>query len=597
VKFIDDKGRIFGLINLLDLLVLAVLAIVLYLGISTFIALKQPPVLALGITPSQIEAGKPAPAVIQLDNKRIIQGAELLLIPESFSGSTTILTGQTPQIEQNRINVTIPGDLLPGQYRLELQTMVMDVLRRKSTWRVPVPVPLLVTPAPPVQVEKNTFDNKCLWNLTLPAILLDGGGTGSDSILPGSLTDNTGLVRISVASPPEDKSLYPISFPSSLRKRAVRAVDLEATDQYDRIQRLLSVRDKSLLLFGQEKVWEFYLPGRAGLELDLVIYIDNRAQAAGLVQGAKSRAGQGGVEAEIIYSFGAVENPWFNPSQSAYSSDKPQPFSVNRVRLDCEITDGGLYFRGQPLDPNRLLNLELNGKSYTAGVLNKSQAGLSLPVKVSLQFVPERMTPLLKAGLPVVDPADGSIVGVLQEILDNRESPLPAENSYLLSKIPSAPQFRRLLVQFSLDCISSAGQISFTRQPVGYGRPISLQLLGQQLQGVVTNRDRLPALENPTWREVKILFTNVPPWIADKLEPGLEEYAPNGPTKIRFRRVVSEEPTPDSYPLNKNLTCLVEVLLTRSSEMYIMGENPFLLGTRITFTTQTFSIIGEVVGF
>ncbi|MFH1071061.1 MAG: DUF4330 family protein, partial [Candidatus Glassbacteria bacterium] len=484
MKFIDDKGRIFGLINLLDLLVLAVLAVMLYLGISTFIALKQPPLAALGITPSQIEAGKPAPAVIQLDNKRIIQGAELLLIPESFSGSTTILAGQITPGELKNIDFTIPGDLQPGRYRLELQALVMDVLRRKSTSRVSVPGPFLVTPPPqPVQadtVRKITFDNKCLWKLTLPAVLLDGGKTGIDSVPPGILTDNTGLVKFSVTAQPEDKNLSRSGLPAVLRKRAVRTVNLETTDQYDRIQRLVSVRDGSLLLFGQDRAWEFYLPGRAGLDLDLVIYIDNLAQAAGLVQGAKSRSSQAGTAAEITYSFGAVENPWFNPSQAAYSSDSPRPFSVNRVRLDCEIRGGGLYFRGQPVDPDHLLSLELNGKTYTAGVLNKSQASLSLPVRVSLQFVPARMIPLLKPGLPVINPADGSTAGALQQILDSQEGPLPA-NLWSGAPAGSNAQFRRLLVQLSLDCISSGGQIFFCGQPVDYGRPVSLQLLGQQL--------------------------------------------------------------------------------------------------------------------
>ncbi|MFH1070017.1 MAG: hypothetical protein V1794_10405, partial [Candidatus Glassbacteria bacterium] len=173
----------------------------------------------------------------------------------------------------------------------------------------------------------------------------------------------------------------------------------------------------------------------------------------------------------------------------------------------------------------------------------------------------------------------------------------------------SNAQFRRLLVQLSLDCISSGGQIFFCGQPVDYGRPVSLQLLGQQLQGVVTARDRLPAEVTMVWKEVRVIYSSIQPWIVEKLEPGLQEYAPDRPVNIRFKQVLTDQPaviypnsqndrvSPAYHPLFRDITCLMEIHLTLSDNMYYFNGSPFVLGSRVSFITPAFTIQGEVIDF
>ena len=610
MKFIDEKGKVFGLINLLDMLVLAGLVVACYLGVSTFIALKQPPMVPLGVSPEQVEAGKTTRVTVRIKNERYLLAARLYLIPQSFEGSTTILTTRIGMSERETASFKIPGDLRPGQYQLNIETEVTDVFRRKIIMRDVVPGKFVVVEPKIEEVKEAAVipEISCLWGVSLEAVLLDGDHADQSSAPAGALRDNTGQVNIRLASFEKEAEWSRSELPASLRKRAVRPVRLEMTGEYSRIERLLSARDRSILLFDDSGAWEFYLPGQASAEVDLVIFVGNSEQAASLKPGARSRGPADEAEAEITYSFGAAENPWFSPVQSVYSAETPQPFSVNRVRLNCRIRDGRLYFRGQPLEPDRLIDLELNGQKYTAGVLSKSQAALSLPVKVILQFVPIRMVPLLKPGLSVLDKPNGSAIGTLTKVIEIGQS-LPPASLWYDQPAGAQSQFRRLLLEFSLDCLSSGAQVQFNGQPVDYGRQLNLYLLGQPLQGLVTSREHLPAEEKLVWKEVKVSFTYVPPWIEKKLTPGLQEYGSERPPRIRLKSVVSSQPTviypaiqndreaTALHPLYKDIVCVLEMQLVQSDDLYYLWGTPLSIGGRISFTTQYFTLPGEVIEF
>ena len=130
---IDEKGRLYGKINVFDLLVLIVLLVMLYLGISLALALRGPSLEITAIAPEQIQKGTVSEIELSLTNDRQVVSGQVRLVPANFTGETVQLTPTFGYGERKKLTFTPPPNLPPGQYQVELELITQDALRRKST--------------------------------------------------------------------------------------------------------------------------------------------------------------------------------------------------------------------------------------------------------------------------------------------------------------------------------------------------------------------------------------------------------------------------------------------------------------------------------
>jgi len=131
---IDEKGRLFGLINLLDLVLLIGVVILLYLGATVYLIYRQPVLTMKDITPKQIEVGQSQLFTLTLANERRLAAARIRLIPKDFQGGMVQLEGRTDKRRRNIVTFTVPPEVQPGQYQIELEVVTEDIFNRRALY-------------------------------------------------------------------------------------------------------------------------------------------------------------------------------------------------------------------------------------------------------------------------------------------------------------------------------------------------------------------------------------------------------------------------------------------------------------------------------
>ena len=133
IVIIDEKGKLFGLINLLDLIVLIALLVLLYLGSSAYLALKTSVPQIVDFSPKQINNQTANSVTLVLKNDRRIGSARVTMIPHRFEGERIQLATSIVKAKRNEIKVSIPAGVPSGNYLFELELVVFDALNRQST--------------------------------------------------------------------------------------------------------------------------------------------------------------------------------------------------------------------------------------------------------------------------------------------------------------------------------------------------------------------------------------------------------------------------------------------------------------------------------
>ena len=133
IVIIDEKGKLFGLINLLDLIVLIALLVLLFLGSSAYLALKTSDPQIVNFSPKRINNEKANNVTLVLKNDRRIGSAKVTMIPHRFAGERIQPRTSVVKAKRNEITVSIPAGVPSGNYLFELELVVLDALNRQST--------------------------------------------------------------------------------------------------------------------------------------------------------------------------------------------------------------------------------------------------------------------------------------------------------------------------------------------------------------------------------------------------------------------------------------------------------------------------------
>ena len=144
IAIIDEKGKLFGLINLLDLIVLFSLLVLLYLGSSAYLALKTSVPQIVDFSPKQINNEKASKVILILKNDRRIGSAKVTMIPYGFAGERIHPSTSFDKRKRNEVTVSIPAGVSPGNYLVELELAVLDVLNRQLSHVVHFSEPIVI---------------------------------------------------------------------------------------------------------------------------------------------------------------------------------------------------------------------------------------------------------------------------------------------------------------------------------------------------------------------------------------------------------------------------------------------------------------------
>jgi len=154
IVIIDEKGKLFGLINLLDLIVIISLLVLLYLGSSAYLALKTSTPQLVDFSPKRINNEKANSVTLVLKNDRRIGSAKVTMIPHRFEGERLQPRTSIVKAKRNEITVSIPAGAAAGNYLFELELVVFDALNRQSTHVLNFSKPLVIEQEKELVIEQ-----------------------------------------------------------------------------------------------------------------------------------------------------------------------------------------------------------------------------------------------------------------------------------------------------------------------------------------------------------------------------------------------------------------------------------------------------------
>lgn len=613
MKLIDDKGRLFGRINLLDLAVMIGVLAVLYVGVSAWIALRQQPMLLLEITPSQITSGKPVKVTVKLQNERYIQSARLHLISDQPGAATTTLSGVVRPSVRDQAAFTIPADLPAGNYSLELEAQVLDVFHRQSLQTVRnAKLKLVVADeviAIPVEKVEVAFNPKCLWKLEFKAALLSATDEPPQLIAGNSLECRDGMILTLLEIEQGLSADVLDKLPEDKREKAFALASLEVTASFEHLENLLAGLESSISLSCRDSLVEAIAIGKIFTELDMLFYLDGTSQNGLLEKNAALATDGDRATAVVLENYGQVDNPWLSAAAVQLDQNNRQAFTVAKIRFESRPEKDGLFFGSTRLEPNRLLTFKPNGTRISGGIIGSAQPDLSTTVRVMLDNVPAHLAPLIKKGVKVTNAKGNLNGGVLKRIL--AIAPLEI--------MPTSPgfkpggigrDFRRMLLELELECTSRNGALYFQGQLIDYGRNLNLALLGHPFIATTYHGSSLPPRGKLVWEKVQVVFKNIPPEIIPWIRAGEQEYSPGKPSTWKIERVMSNEPSKILYssadgrqahltnhPTSRDIRCLISLRLVSSGDDRFYNGAPLKIGTGIGFNARNWNSSASLASF
>ncbi|MBW7995581.1 MAG: DUF4330 domain-containing protein [Candidatus Glassbacteria bacterium] len=613
MKLIDEKGRLFGLINLLDLAVILGVLAALYVGISSWVAISQPRLQALGIRPAKISSGAPAKVTVKLDNKRYLLSARLHLIPKSFKGKTVLLDGKIPFNVRDSVLFNVPADLQAGTYETVLEAVTMDVFRRQSTYTLPLAkgdfVVSSVVSSAPKQRFKPSYGGQCFWSLEFTSLVLSQGNEGA-GLEPGdSLFSMSGLAFTVRSVDPQVPAERLSAVPESRRTQVIASAELTVSADYDRLAEFLENSGSAITVehLGQE--YRIMPAAETSVELDMLFYLKEPDQVSLLDVQSILSGDEELPRAVVKVSYGEADNPWFSRGSVDPGGDVLHAFEVARIRLSCRLAEGGLYFGRSRLEPDRLLRFDVGGTRLTGGILSKSQPELRAVVRVMIEAMPARLVPLLRAGLKVSDSKGSVQAGEIHRVLDIDPLGTPAALSYR-SQPGFGREFRRVILDLELNCTVSGGVPRFFNQQIDFGRSLNFALLGQPLNGVVHYAGELRPAGQLVWQSVQVEFRNVPQELVAWVRPGEQEYSLERPPSWKIERIMSNQPakilypSPDGrqalladHPASRDIRCQVSLLVLQAGDDMFYNGNLLKVGSGLSFNARRWSFGAALVAF
>ena len=630
---IDEKGRLFGLINLLDLILLIGVVILLYLGASVYLIYRQPVLTMKGITPKQIEVGQSQLCTLSLANERVLKAARIRLIPKDFQGRTVQLEGRADPrgVTRDVVTFTVPPEVQPGQYQIELEVVTMDIFTREALYTTRRDEQLLtIKPKSPPKVEER---GKYFWPMELEVFFppeqksataglrpgaevagLSGGFTASVLSVRGSRSTDT----LSLTGKPWWDTAIPYRGGRVARMRAeVDFVDLPSFQH-----KVLSSGGRLDIRHGEQDLTG-YLLGMVAIEpqlpdnlvrweVNLIMLSLNDAQKQALKANAMQIDPNSGlVLAQVIQVSSRKGSPWWKvvpATEPGKIAPKSSPSNiVVRMNILCELKDGRAYFRGVPVKQEALLSFELGGQRMVGTVLTTEEP-VAIRFNVLFPAVPRQVAAQIKRGMLVYDPKTMEPLGTIRQVLASKPVELPYSFKAEYRKL--GREYRRCLVRMEIYCSPDKNGLVYSHgQKIDYGLPLEVVLFSERLGGIITIIDSLPPPVKLDWHEVEVVFRDLSPAVVALIREGETEVVENEPVTMVIKGIISDEPSlylgiteertikVGRHPSHRDVRCRLRIMAYRKGEKLFYKGRQLYIGGEITFNSARWMAKGELIDF
>ncbi len=633
---IDEKGRLFGLINLLDLVLLIGAVILVYLGVTVYLIYRQPVLAMEEINPKQMMVGESPRVTLTLVNERRLGLARVRLIPKDFQGEVVQLNGEIEKRVRDLVVFTVPPALQPGQYQVELEVVTLDLFNRQAIYVTRAKEQIFAVtaepaPAPPPKVEDR---GKYFWPMELEVFFPPGQKAATAGLRPGTeVVDaaggfSAGILSVRPSGSRDTLSLtgkpwWNNAIPYRGGRVAWMRVEVDFVDLPAFQQKVLSP-GAQLALRHQDQALTGYLLGMTAVdpqlpdnlvrwEVNVTMLSLNDAQRSVLGPNVfQVDPDNGLVLAQVVRLVKRQEDLWWRvvpPTDPNKLAPKSSPMNMEvRMKLLCELKSGRVYYRGVPLQPKALLTFTLNGQRMVGSVTGVREELIPVEFNVLLPKVPRQVTEQLKKALPVFNPATMEPLGTIKQVMAVEPMELPY-GFKARDRISLGRDYKRCLVRMEIFCsLNNDGLIS-SNQKIDYGMPLKVVLLTEELEGVITSQDSLRPTVQPGWQEIEVVFRDLSPTVAALVREGETDRIDNEPVSMVIERIISNKPaqflvTHDNvsinvgrHPLKRDIGCRLKIMAYRDGRKLFYKGRQLFLGERIIFRTDHWMANVELIDF
>ncbi|MCE5271893.1 DUF4330 domain-containing protein [bacterium] len=614
---IDEKGRLFGLINVFDLCVLVTLLLMIYLGVSALIAVRQTPIEIVSVTPDNALAGQNPEIDVQINNTKYIKSCQVRLVPVDFQGETYQYEGQLHLAARDHIYFMLSPKMAPGKYRVELELIVQDNFRRNSVV-LAQPEDKILTLTRPEMADVS----KQYWQIEAEALV---PVSAASRLKPqAEYRDSSDQFSVQV------ERLVPVS-PAEAKRLIVNyqlrgGVSLASLKFYvpfswlGDFQRYLTPGSRIVLETpaGEVAVW---MTGQGELKpelpqdklfwiLDLMLLVHSPEQRAVIKAGASQNDDKGQVLAEVQQVLGEEPTAWIAPSAAA----GPPPSNLRvRVKLLCDLRQGRLSWCGQPLEPKSILRFEFGGQELFGNLLGQETIGDKVSLNILFPVVEERFSDNLQPGVILLDPTSREQVGQITAVLDR--APVEVSTAGFGDADVSTEigkHYLRVLARADLFYQMRGVNLYVGEQTLGPNANLSFGVFSETLPAKVWQYETFDppqqASVRSVWITARAQFGPVDPNVAALVKPGLKDTNDSLNVDLELEKVLSDEPVKVMFvgqngisyfdnPALRNLICNIRLKAEVNGDLYYFRGARLIIGSPITFQSVKFNLSGRVEDF
>ncbi len=401
IAIIDEKGKLFGLINLLDLIVLFSLLVLLYLGSSAYLALKTSVPQIVDFSPKQINNEKASKVILILKNDRRIGSAKVTMIPYGFAGERIHPSTSFDKRKRTEVTVSIPAGVSPGNYLVELELVVLDVLNRQLSH--------VVHFSEPIAIEQKAVELYYPWPIEVDVLLPGDSAIIRKQLKVGdTMADSRGMLIAEVISIRPSRSSDTLNLTGKpWWKKGVPdkgAITARMRLQPEILDNQLAFQGKIIsagerLLFNTDSLsLDGYIIGKGDVKyqktdkgwevLAEVVMLGITKENATMLKPKFTQIDESGnIWAEVL-----------ELTQEESQIKGSYKNIVVRMFLNCDSRKGKLYCQNVLIEPGALLNFSLKGQTVT-GLVRKIFPPVWVKVIVEFRNVTPEVAAYLRGGV------------------------------------------------------------------------------------------------------------------------------------------------------------------------------------------------------
>ena len=618
---IDEKGRFFGLVNLIDLIVVVALLIAIYVGVILIVVSRQPPLSIESIEPKVIENSLSQIVTVHLKNYQRLVSGTVTLLPHTGTSSSKVFSLEFNRFNREKATFNI-SNMDPGLYHLKFDIQTEDVLRRNHESSQIIESALTVEgwEGIPGLNEKNLqIEIQVLADKNNP-LVADSTKPG-DRLKIGGLNVDVSVLNISEAGSIEATKDAIVAGQESISKENKLLLSFSGRMSYINLSNLINYylnTGEPLEILRRENSFkaDVYLvrertiretTDRIQLDLPFVIMAVKPSQLEEIQNNKTIINPDGSIKAVVK----TIDGYQFPDQDAGSGTDEKLIAAANKivdiyltVSVYCTLKDDGLYFDGKLLNENNLFSFKFGEDTVYGKLKNSGNTAQVMTTKIRTDNISNNLLDLVYDGLPLIGMESKQVVGKIKKVVRKYEATSKALDIGELRSL-----FKSAVFEVDLYYQVNSGNVELPDgQLLSFENDISLLLVSKPIRFKLQSQAQRTLIQT-VWKEFEVEFIDLDKNLLKYLSENQRNIDQNEIQGIIIKELgnsynsrrevelpdgtIKLSPRPELF----NLIATVSMEVNKSGIVYYYNNNPIFIGQNINFGTDKINVQFKIRDF